>query len=114
MDILRISIVIAAVGIIALFFITQYKNEKVSKIADLKVGQIERIEGMVNSVYTSKDRHVFLKVSDSSGDIDVVAFKSANIDLAYELENGDQVTVLGKVEEYKGKNEIVASSMERV
>ena len=114
MDILKISIVIAVVGIIALFFLTQYKNEKVSKIEDLKVGQIERIEGMVNSVYVSKDRHVFLSVSDSTGDIDVVAFKSANIDLAYELENGDTVSVLGKVDEYKGKNEIIAQDIVRV
>lgn len=113
MDILKISIVIAVIGIIALFLLTQYRNEKISKIEDLKLGQIGRIEGMVNSVYVSKDRHVFLKVSDSTGDIDVVAFKSANIDLAYDLENGDTVSVLGKVDEYKGKNEIIAQEIEK-
>jgi len=113
MEIVKICLVIAVIGIIALFFLTQYKNETLSKVEDLKVGQIEKIEGMVNSAYVSKDSHVFLKVADNTGEIDVVAFKSANIDLAYELEDGDHVSVLGKVEEYKGSLEIIAKEISR-
>jgi exonuclease VII large subunit len=114
MEIVKLALVIAVVGIIALFFLTQYKNENVSRIEDLKVGQVERIEGMVNSVYVSKDSHVFLSVADSSGEIDVVAFKSSNIDIAYDLESGDQISVLGKVDEYKGKMEIIAKEISKI
>lgn len=114
MDILKISIAIAIIGIIALFFITQYSNETTVKIKDLKIGQIERITGMVTSVYVSKDDHVFLKVSDNTEEISVIAFKSSNIDVAYELENGDQVSVLGKVDEYKGKLEIIAKEIRKI
>jgi len=114
MDILKISIVIAILGIIALFLITQYNNENIVKVEDLKIGQIERITGMVTSAYVSKNDHVFLKVADNTGEITVVAFKNSNIDTAYELENGDQVSVLGRIDEYKGKLEIIAKEIRKI
>ena len=114
MDILKISIVVAVIGIMALFFMTQYSQQDISKIGDLKIGQMYKIQGTVNSVYVSKDDHVFLKVSDNTGDVDVVAFKSANIDVAYDLVNGNSITVYGKVEEYKDKLEIIAKEISRV
>ena len=114
MDILKISIVIGIIGIIALFFITQYNNENTVKVEDLKIGQIERITGMVTSVYVSKNDHVFLKVADNTGEVTVVAFKNSNIDAAYELENGDQVSVLGRTDEYKGELEIIAKEIRKI
>ncbi len=114
MDILKISISIAIIGILALFLIVQFNNETVVKIEDLKVGEMEMISGMVTSFYTSKDDHVFLKVADNTGEITVVAFKGSNIDVAYELENNDQISVLGRVDEYKGKLEIIAKEIKRV
>jgi RecJ-like exonuclease len=80
----------------------------------LKQGQIEKIVGIVNSVYVSKDGHTFLSVADTSGEISVVAFKSANIDAIYDIEVGDQISVLGRVEEYKGKLEIIAKEIKKV
>jgi len=114
MDILKISIVIAILGIIALFFITQYNKENIIKIEDLKIGQIERVTGMITSVYVSKDEHVFLKVADNTGEVTIVAFKNSNIDAAYELENGDQISVLGRVDEYEGKLEIIAKEISKI
>lgn len=114
MNILKISIVIAILGIIALFFITQFNKENIVKVEDLKIGQVERITGMVTSVYVSKNDHVFLKVADNTGEITVVAFKNSNIDTAYELENGDQVSVLGRTDEYEGKLEIIAKEIRKI
>jgi len=114
MDILKISIAIAVLGIVALFFITQFNNESIVKIKDLKIGQIGTITGMVTSIYVSKDDHVFLKVADNTGEINVIAFKSSNIDLAYELENGDQISIQGRIDEYKGKLEIIAKEINKV
>ena len=114
MNILKISIVISILGIAALFFITRYSTEESIKISDLKIGQIERITGMVTSVYNSKDGHVFLKVADNTGEINVVVFKGSNIDEAYELEVGEEISVLGRVEEYKKKLEIIAKEIKKV
>jgi RecJ-like exonuclease len=113
MNIIKISIAVAAIGIVALFFLVRYNEQNTVKISELKQGQIERITGMVNSIYVSKDGHTFLKVADTSGEVSVVAFKSSNIDGMYEIEVGDQVSVLGRVEEYKGSLEIVAKEIKQ-
>jgi len=113
MNLIKISIVVALIGIVALFFIVKYQQQNIVKISDLRQGQIERITGMINSVYISKDGHTFLKVTDSSGEISVVAFKSSNID-TYNLEIGDQISVLGRIEEYKGKLEIIAKEIKKI
>jgi len=114
MNLIKISIVIAIAGIAALFLIVRYSSQETVKISELKQGQIERITGIVNSVYVSKDGHVFFKVADTSGELSVIAFKNSNIDNAYEVEVGDQISVLGRVEEYKGSMEIIASDIKKV
>ena len=114
MNLIKISIAVAAIGIMALFFLIKFNEQNVAKIADLKQGQIEKVTGMVNSVYVSKDNNVFLKVADNSGEISVVVFKSSNIDGVYGLEVGDQISVSGRVEEYKGALEIIAKEISKV
>jgi len=113
MNIIKLSIVVAMLGIVALFFIIKYNEQNTVKISELKEGQVEKITGMINSVYISKDDHAFLKVADTSGEVSVVAFKSSNIDV-YNLEIGDQISVLGRVEEYKGELEIIAKEIKKV
>ena len=113
MNLIKISITVAIIGVVALFFIVKYQQQNTVKISDLEQGQIERITGMINSVYISKDGHTFLKVTDSSGEISVVAFKSSNIDV-YDLEIGDQISILGRVEEYKGSLEIIAKEIKKI
>lgn len=114
MNILKISIIVAIIGIVSLFFISRILTEEAIEISELKIGQIERISGMVTSVYVSRDNHVFLKVADNTGDITIVAFKNSNIDEAYDLEVGEEVSVLGRVDEYKGKLEIIAKEIKKI
>jgi RecJ-like exonuclease len=114
MNIIKIAISVAILGMLALFFFIRYSEQNTVKISELKIGQVERITGMVNSVYVSKDGHTFLKVADTSGEVSVVAFKSANIDEVYDIEVGDQVSILGRTEEYKGKLEIIAKEIKKV
>jgi len=114
MNIIKIAIVVAILGIAALFFIIRYNEQNTIQVTELKQGQIERITGMVNSVYISKDGHAFLKVADTSGEVSVIAFKNSNIDEAYNVGIGDQISVLGRVEEYKGQLEIIAKEIKIV
>ena len=114
MNILKISIITAVIGIIALYFISKAMIEETIEIKKLKIGQIERISGMVTSVYVSRDDHVFMKVADNTGEITVVAFKNSNIDEAYDLEIGEEITVLGRVDEYKGDLEIIAKEIREI
>ena len=113
MNIIKISIAAAILGIVALFFLLRYNKQNMIKISDLKQGQTERIIGMINSGYISKGGHAFLKVADTSGEISVIAFNNSNIEVQ-DLEIGDQISVLGRVEEYKGKLEIIAKEIKKV
>ncbi len=109
--IVKIALIIAVAGIAMLFFVTKSFSEEVVKIQDLKIGQISTIKGMVTDIYISRDGHAFLKVADNTAEISVVAFKSSNIEQAYSLEIGEEVSVLGRVEEYKQKLEIIAKEI---
>ena len=112
MDVIKISIAIVVIIVIALFFFTQYNDENTTKIKDLKIGQTEKITGMVNSVFVSKNNHVFIKIADNTGEITVVAFNNSNIDTDGFI-NGDQISVLGRVSEYNGKMEIIAKEINK-
>jgi RecJ-like exonuclease len=113
-DILKISILVSIVGVVSLFLISAIFTEEVTDISELKIGQMERISGMVTSVYVSRDSHVFLNVADKTGEISVVAFKNSNIDEAYDLEVGEEISVSGRVEEYKGDLEIIAKEISKI
>ena len=114
MNIVKISIITAVIGMIALYIISQLMVEETVKIRDLEIGQLERISGMITSFYVSRDDHVFMKVADDTGEITVVAFKSSNIDDAYYLEIGERISVLGRVDEYKGELEIIAKEISKI
>ena len=43
----------------------------------------------------------------------MIAFNNSNIEVQ-DLELGDQISVLGRVEEYKGKLEIIAKEIKKV
>ena len=58
--------------------------------------------------------HVFLKVADNTGEVAVVALENSNIDKAYDLEVEDEVSVIGRVGEYKNKIEIIAKEILKI
>jgi DNA/RNA endonuclease YhcR with UshA esterase domain len=114
MDLIKIAITVAIVGIVALFLIVKFTQQDTVKIASLKEGEVARVSGTISSVYISKDSNAFIKMSDETGEISIVAFKSSNIDLVYSLAVGDQIEALGKVQEYKGALEIIAKEIKKI
>jgi DNA polymerase II small subunit/DNA polymerase delta subunit B len=113
-NIIKICITIAFLGVVASFFLIRYNDSNNPKVSELKQGQMEKITGMVNSVYVSKGGHIFLKVADTSGEISVVIFNNSNIDEAYDIGVGDQISVFGMVSEYNGKLEIIAKKINKI
>ncbi len=110
---LKVSISVALIGIIGLYIFTS-SAENSMNVADTGdyIGQRVTLDGVVGKPYASKDGHVFFDLSDSTGTIKAVAFRSSNIEAAYELKEGQQITLTGKVEEYKDALEIVASKID--
>jgi DNA/RNA endonuclease YhcR with UshA esterase domain len=115
MNILKISLITSILGIVLLALLVNFSDKEITSISDLKIGQIARISGMVTSFYSSKKGHIFLKVADNTGEIDVVVFNNyEEIEKVRELEIGDEVDVIGRVEEYKGRKEIIPREIRKI
>ena len=69
------------------------------------LGTSVSIEGTVETLYTSKNGHNFLTVSDGTGSMKVVAFKGTSLNGA---EIGSRIAVLGKLETYQQELEVIA------
>jgi len=110
---LKLSIIIAIIGIGLLFFLTRNLETSV-QVRDLEtyLGETVKVEGEIIKLFTSKDGHVFFTLRDESGEIQIVAFRNSNIQEAYNIQKGQEISVKGKVQEYKGKLEIIAKRIE--
>ncbi len=107
-SLLKLSFVASVVGITMLFFTVQLmgaKEVKISEISRNLVGSNVVIHGIVAYKY-EKNGNTFLKVSDNSSKIDVVAFRKP-----LDVKKGEYVKVYGKVKIYKNRLEIVAENV---
>ena len=102
---LKIALVCSLIGLIALYFISTRIDIKDYKpnILSGNIGDDVKLQGFVSKI-NDKGNVVFVNVNQQNS-VDVVLFKS-NGNL--KLKNGDNVEVIGKVQEYNGKNEIIA------
>ncbi len=110
-NLLKISILVSISGIIALFLLNTSLGSPNMQIKDINQEMINEkatIQGEITYLYISKDGHVFLKVKDESGEIKVVIFKDSGLSNVYGLEEGQKISVSGKIQEYKGELEIIA------
>ena len=105
---LKIALVCSLAGLIALYFISQRIEVKDYKPAELNknVGDDVKLKGAVTKI-DGKGNVVFVDLKNENY-MTVVLFTSEN-DL--KLKNGDNIEVIGKVQEYNGKNEIIAQNI---
>lgn len=106
--ILKIALICSLVGLIALYFISskiEVKDYKPS-LLNKNIGEDVRLNGVVTKI-TDRGNVVFIEVSYKSP-VTVVLFTD---DDNLKLKNGDNVEVVGEVQEYKGKNEIIAEKI---
>lgn len=105
---LKIALICSLTGLVVLYFISakieirDYKPSELSR----NVGDDVRLKGTITKI-SDKGNVVFVDVSQQNS-VSVVLFSS---DGSLKLKNGDNVEVLGKVQEYNGKNEIIAQKV---
>ena len=110
-QLMRLSLIIAIVGVAALFLLTVFIEPRQTDIADINesmIGQNIMVNCIVESVYVNNA--VFLVVSDGEK-ITAVALDRFAKEKAMQLKAGDKVIVRGKVELYKGELEILISDV---
>lgn len=105
---LIIAVIWSLVGLFVLLLLASFAQPPQLKISDLgqNVGKIVSVSANVSSISYKSDT-VFLKLRDSTGEIDAVYFGNPK----YEIVEKDKVTVKGKVQLYKGDLEIVIQEL---
>ena len=105
---LKIALIIAIVGIIALVILVEvYKVDQpiIGNIGPAYIGKDVQITGTVKSV---EDRGKFMIISvEQPKTISVFVFKDKNIS----IEKGATVAITGEIKEYASNYEIVADSI---
>ena len=105
---LKIALICSLVGLIVLYFIStkiELKDYK-PNILNRNVGDDVKLTGIVGKI-TDKGDVVFIEVSQQNPVTVVLFTKEDNI----KLKNGDNVEVIGKVQDYNGKKEIIADKI---
>lgn len=106
---MRICLIVALVGIVIMFSGNKITEPKIVMISDVTESEnYVKLKGFVDRLQISSSGTTFIKLKDESGDIDVVIFKDS-IENVNEIKTGDLIEVLGKVQKYKGKLEVIAS-----
>lgn len=106
---LRLAIVVAVIGLIALFVISATTELEVTNTYDIgrsDVNKDVRVIGTISSV-KEFDKTLLLEVSQQKP-VTVVMFKDGR---GRSFAAGDEVDITGQVKEYKGKMEIVAEKV---
>ena len=92
-------------GIFLIFLSNKLFQPELVNVSDITTDyNIVRIQGKITSLTVSKSETVFIKLTDSTGTIDVVVFKEEQLN----LEKGRIIQVEGQVTGYQDKIEIIA------
>ena len=105
---LKIALICSLIGLIALYFIStkiEIKDYK-PNILNKNIGEDVKLLGTVTKI-SDKGNVVFIEVNQQNP-ITVVLFSN---DANLKLKNDDFVEVIGEVQEYNGKNEIIAQKI---
>ena len=111
MDLLKICIASSMLGILGIFLVSGLVEPTTYAIIDLsndETGSSVAVEGIVEGLYTSEDGHSFITLSDSTGTINVVAFKGTELNGA---KKGSEIRVMGKLDIYQQELEVVAKQI---
>ncbi len=104
---LKIALACSLVGLFVLYFISTKIDVKDYKpnLLNKNIGEDVKLNGVITKISDAGDV-VFIEVSQQNP-MTVVLFTKDDI----RLNDGDNIEVIGEVQEYKGRNEIIAQKI---
>ena len=109
----KLSFIFSLVGITILFFISENSNINPISISDIEkeeIGNTVKIIGKIERT-TNLDKIIFLEVGQEKIEtISVILFKDSEILLS----KGDSVEIIGEIDDYNGKKEVIANSIRKI
>ena len=107
---LRIALICSLVGLVILYFVSdniEINERNIEKITMADKDEMVKVSGIITGVINS-EKVTILKIMKPE-EIMVVMFKSENQTMPFK--QGNEVEIIGKVDEYEGKMEIIASKV---
>ncbi len=106
---LKVSLVCALVGLAGLWMVVQWWPGELSAIASIgpeQVGSTVRVCGNITYRFVSKAGHIFMKIADGSGELDMVIFNTTADSFDVPAQ-GQTVCATGRIELYEGRIELL-------
>ena len=106
---LKIALICSLVGLIVLYFIsTKIEVKDYKPNFNKNIGDDVKLKGTITKI-TDAGNVVFIDVSQQNP-ITVVLFTEDDLKLI----SGDDIEVIGEVQEYKGKNEVIEKKIRKI
>lgn len=108
---LKIALITSLTGLILLYFFSgriEIDESSIAKIDRTDTGNFVKVKGIVSKV-NDRDSYVVLQIVEPKA-IDVIFFKDKELG-NLTINEQDEVEILGKVSEFKGKQQIVADKI---
>jgi len=104
---LKIALIISLLGLLVIYLISDnitIKEKNIEKITIENKDEFVKLRGIVSKVIDT-EKVTIMEITQPQ-EITVVLFKNENKTMP--IQQGNQVEVIGKVDEYEGKLEIIA------
>jgi uncharacterized protein YdeI (BOF family) len=107
-QLIKVSLIVAAVGLlILLFFADSFELVTVSNIDNIENEQEVKLQGVISRL-TQLEKVVFIELEGQQViKSDVILFPNEDL----YLQEGDYVEIIGEIEEYNNKKEVIASEI---
>ena len=107
---LKIAVLSSVLGLLILFFISSYipiQEINIDRIDEMDIGEPVKIYGEILKVGES-DKVLFLQIGQEKIEkVEVILFKDSDFD----LKEGNYVEIIGEIDDYQGKREIIAHTV---
>ena len=107
---LKTALIVSLFGLLILYLISdniEIKEKNIEKITLENKDEFVKLRGIVNKVIDT-ERVTIMEITQPQ-EITVVLFKNENKTMS--IQKGNEVEIIGKVDEYEGKLEIIADRL---
>lgn len=115
-DLIHIALVISIIGLLILAYANEYLEPPLSRIKQVNtnsLGKNVRIQGNISGIHEFSGGSLLLSLKDSSGEVDVY-FPYNVAPAVQDILNSTELEVIGSVEVYKGRLELVVENADCV
>lgn len=112
-NLLKVALTSSLVGILILFIFSQNISVEEKTISKITIGDIDKkvkIKGFVENVINTEKVSIIKVVQPQN--IDIILFKEGNETI--DIKKDDFIEVIGKVEEYEGKLEVIGQRIRKI